>query len=188
MQIQKITHEVEQEVKSLQGDMEQVTSIALGYIIADGVERNVVKGVAMLTYAAEQDNNRALYILASLYSDGMRFYTDKPEINPKIKADKARALKLFELCANNGFAPAQHKAAEAHYHGHGTLRDYSKAAYWYEQAANQGFAASQVELGIMLLDGTTIEANTDAGYKWLEAAADQGNNLAIYELTKNYAH
>lgn len=184
MQSQNIAHEID----SLQGDMDQVTTTALRSIIADGVERNVLKGVTMLTYAAEQNDNRALYILAMLYSDGMRFYTDKPEINPAIEVDKARALKLLEQCASNGFAPAQHQTAEAHYHGHGTLRDYSKAAYWYEQAAKQGFAPSQTELGIMLLDGTTIEANIDAGYKWLEAAADQGNKLAIYELTKNYSN
>lgn len=120
-----------------------------------GVTQDQVKGVEILTRAADGGNTEAQLALG--------FMLMKGENMPK---DQARGLVYFERAAKSGNVDAQYNAGLAYVRGEATATDLTKAFNWFEMAALQGDAGAQYNLGIMLLNGEGVPQDPLQAYAW----------------------
>ena len=134
-----------------------------------GVECDYDKAQEWYEKAATNDSTRAremLYYLAEDYKDGGR----------RVKKDYAKAMELYQLSANQGYASAQAQLGiEYYFGGDGVKQDYAKAAEWYEKAANNGNSFAQKELAKMYEKGLGVEKDPLKAQEWYSKAAGKDN-------------
>jgi len=92
-----------------------------------------------------------------------------------------RAIELYELAANQGYAFAQFNLG-AMLGAIGSERNYERAAEYYKAAARQGFASAQVNLGVLYVQGNGVEQSIETARGLMRKAAEQGDANAILGL------
>ncbi len=100
------------------------------------------------------------------YEDGRAAYT---------KGDRAEAVKLWKLSAENGNAEAQHNLGLLYHVGQGVTQNYAEAVKWYRLAAAQGNADAQIMVSAMYYSGEGVTQNYAEAMKWYRLSAAQGN-------------
>ena len=163
-----------------------------------------------LLEAAEDGDEAAMEAVAQKYLNG-----DEDE---EIKPQAEKAVQWFEKLAELDDATSQYNLALLTAKGHGTKRDFSKAAYWMKRAAENGDedairqvdeyvkiaeAVNKAESGdaqaqadiagfLMKMGGSVFQAETNDDYlkciEWAKKSAEQGNGDGIWILALAYEH
>ena len=93
-----------------------------------------------------------------------------------------QAVKGWEIAAELGYAPAQHRLGDAYHEGYGLLQDDTLAVRWWHKAAEQGCAAAQYQLGRAYANGEGVLKNFVTAYVWfrLEWVSEMENAPRIF--------
>jgi|GEM_PF-1296909 len=128
-----------------------------GLFWGSGVERDVERGLKLITKAAEQGNLRAQRELSSTYSDGRL-----------VAVDYEKAVKWLMVAATLGDMRSQFHLGMAYYFGEVDLPvNHQKAFEWLSKAADQGDADAQFRIAQMCAGGTGTQQDYVAAYMWL---------------------
>lgn len=136
------------------------------------MERDVDKGLNMITEVADMDHNtQAIELLINLYNGNL--------LNGKYK-DPQKAYQYGLILASKGDKNVQYYVACCLYAGNGVEKNEKEAVHWFTCAAQQGHRDSQRLLGAILTMGCPGQAkDIDAAKRWLNMAASQGDEEAI---------
>jgi TPR repeat protein/transglutaminase-like putative cysteine protease len=99
-----------------------------------------------------------------------------------IKKDAAYAVKLFEVCAQQGWHACHVELATAYLNGEGVEKNASKAETLYKRAALDGNATAQLHVGERYLFGQGVSVDLLEARKWLVWAAYGGQEPAYKHL------
>lgn len=88
------------------------------------------------------------------------------------------AFEKYQILANQGYAPAQHKLGWLYQNGWGTQRDYSQAMQWYSRAADQGHAGAQSGIGMLYEEGLGVTKDLQEALRWYKISASNGSKSA----------
>ncbi|MBD5269328.1 MAG: sel1 repeat family protein [Bacteroides sp.] len=128
---------------------------------ADSARREALRG---LVARADSGDGKALFDLARLHEIGY----------DSIPVDSVRAMALYTLSAENGYAPAQNYLGFRLFNGEGVEKDVNEGLRWIEKAAMQGDAKGANNLGWMLSEGEGVVRDYDKAAFWLRRAAEAG--------------
>ncbi len=110
-----------------------------------------------------------------------------------VKANKRKAMRLYQSCAKIKSFTFSSAVTEAMYHlgrcfsdGMGKSPDLLKSLQWYSKASERGHSKAQYELALMYLNGTGIETNVTEAMKWMRFAAENRNLEALEFLGMAY--
>lgn len=90
----------------------------------------------------------------------------------------SQAFEKYQILANQGYAPAQHKLGWLYQNGWGTQRDYSQAMQWYSRAAEQGHAGAQSGIGMLYEEGLGVTKDLHEALRWYKISASNGSKSA----------
>jgi TPR repeat protein len=158
--------------KRLQGLADNFTGNELDFVnkVLEAYRGDPVKDaseVSRLTPLAEKGDAKAQYQLANMYMDGKG-----------VNQDCSKAIRLYELSANQGFMEAQHFLGVIYDKGRGTSHDDTKARKWYCLAAEGGYSVSQYNCAVFLMQGRGGAQDRETAIAWLRKSADQGHQEA----------
>lgn len=108
------------------------------------------------------------------------FYDQATTLNNKQQYSKA--IELYKLAAENGYAPAQNDLGVCYIAGEGVQPDYSQATMWFSKAAEQNFAAAQYNLGFCYYNGYGVKEDFTLAVEYFRKAAEQNYPAALYDL------
>lgn len=128
---------------------------------ADSARREALRG---LVARADSGDGKALFDLARLHEIGY----------DSIPVDSVRAMALYTLSAENGYAPAQNYLGFRLFNGEGVKKDVNEGLRWIEKAAMQGDAKGANNLGWMLSEGEGVVRDYEKAAFWLRRAAEAG--------------
>ena len=149
---------------------------AVALIKGDGVPKDEVKGMELLTQAAEEGLAKAQCDLGEMYRDGKG-----------VSQDYAEALRWFRKAAEQGDAFAQKHLGRMYFDGQGVVsRDYAEALKWYRKSAEQGNAQGQNNLGVMYRQGLAVIKDASEALRWFRKAAEQGEPTAQLNIADMY--
>ena len=178
------------------GHVPALHQLALIYAVGDvagGVERNVVKAVALYQRAANLGDPHALWVVGTMLCAG------DLGVVPK---DEAKGREFFERAASQGHPPSQHALGVCWRDGVGGVVDVKKALKLLKASAKNGYPPARTTLGMMLLEGVSqregggesggeevvvVPKNVHGGIALLEEAVDQGDPDAMTQLGMVYA-
>jgi hypothetical protein len=103
-----------------------------------------------------------------------------------VAKDKAEAVRLYRLAADQGHATAQYNLGWMFENGRGVAKDKAEAVRLYRLAADQGLAAAQYNLGRMFEDGRGVAKDEAEAVRLYRLAADQEYAAAQYNLGEMY--
>lgn len=149
--------------------------LGLGYLNGRGGEKDVAKGVSMLTKAAEGGDASAQFSLGWVYLNGTG-----------VERDDARGAQWIRRAANQGHTVAMNDMGWLLENSRGVSTDLAAAADWYRKGAEAGLGQSQMHYGRMLLDGIGVAKDSAKGRALLLKAVDQGRPDASYVLGLMY--
>lgn len=130
--------------------------------IADETQRH--DPLRELNERAEAGDGKALYNLATVYENGY----------DSIAPDTARSVKLYQLSARAGYAPAQNYLGFLYFNGNGIKQDIDSALYWMAKAAGNGDAKAANNLGYLLAHSEVVTRDYPQAVSWLTKAAEAG--------------
>ena len=90
----------------------------------------------------------------------------------------SQAFEKYQISANQGYAPAQHKLGWLYQNGWGTQQDYSQAMQWYSRAADQGHAGAQSGIGMLYEEGLGVTKDLHEALRWYKISASNGSKSA----------
>ncbi len=131
--------------------------------------------LAAVRTRAEQGDPEALNSLANAFANGQGVAQNLPE-----------AIRLYQLAADRGLAPAQFNLGMMHELGRGVKADIATAFKFYLKAAEQGFAPAQFNVGNMYANGIGIKPDYFEAALWFRQAADRSVPEAQYNLALAY--
>ena len=131
--------------------------------------------LATVRTRAEQGDPEALNALANAYANGQGVAQNIPE-----------AIRLYQLAADRGLAPAQFNLGMMHELGRGVKADLANAFKFYLKAAEQGFAPAQFNVGNMYASGLGVKQDYLEAALWFRQAADRNVPEAQYNLALAY--
>jgi localization factor PodJL len=130
-------------------------------------------GFGTLEEGVAAGDARALYEKASAEVDGR---------NPQ--RDLAKAVELYILSAEKGFAPAQYRLGSMFAKGLGIEKDVEQARQWYEKAAARGNLKAMHNMAVLYAEGAFGgQADYAKAAEWFRSAAEHGLRDSEY----NYA-
>jgi len=129
------------------------------------------KAFSLCLKAAMQDDLRAQFYLASMYSKGQG-----------VAQSNSEAIIWFHKVAARGVASAQHNLGLMYY----KQKNYSEAVKWYHKAALQGLSNAQFYLGLMYENGRGVKQSYTMAVKWYTKAAEQSHISAQFNLATMY--
>lgn len=100
----------------------------------------------------------------------------------KVKADREKAIHLWEQAAKEGNAGASYWLSICFTQE----KNLNKAIYWCQKAADAGYSSAQNKLGEHYMKGEGIEKDLDKAVYWFQKAANNGNAHAQYYLGECY--
>jgi TPR repeat protein len=103
-----------------------------------------------------------------------------------VERDDAKALRLFQAAATQGYAYGQHSLGLMYQNGYGVEQDYAEAVRWYRLAADQGYAYAQTSLGEAYWYGQGVAQSYSEALLWFRPAANQGHARGQYYLGGMY--
>ena len=143
-----------------------------------GIKRDTIKAKDYLTQAGKllvkyggSNDPRILTALGDCYLYGYG-----------VEKNEMKAVGLFRLAAEQGYARAQNGFGYCYEMGHGVSKDYTEAVKWYRLAAEQGYAWAQINLGYCYHEGEGVSKDYTEAVKWYRLAAEQGYALAQHNL------
>lgn len=158
------------------GDAEAQFQLGLRLISGQGVDKAVpVEGASWIMKAAQQDHEKAMHVLASLYEDGLG-----------VQKNQAKFIEWEQKAADKGLPDAQFGLAMAYDIGKGVEKDASLGAEWAIKAAEQDFAPAQAYYGAKLSRGEGVPKNPAKAAVWFLKAAQQNNGFAQRQLAYLY--
>jgi TPR repeat protein len=100
--------------------------------------------------------------------------------------DYAKALKIIEPLAKQGYAKAQHLLGTMYCDGLGVGKNNVEALKWYRKAGEQDYFNAFTSLYFMYKDGQGTKKDNTEALKWLRKAGEQGDYYALMELVDMY--
>lgn len=141
---------------------------------AEGLpERDVERGIALYTKAAEAGSAEAANNLAVHYAHGIA-----------VPKDLTLSLQWFLRAAALGYVPAMTSVGLYHETGTVVPANPAEAQRWYRRAAEAGDPQAMHNLGVSLLRGAAGPKDEAGARKWLEKAAAGGEPSAREVLAK----
>ncbi len=105
----------------------------------------------------------------SIYAEAEEYFKAK---------NYSQAFEKYQISANQGYAPAQHKLGWLYQNGWGTQRDYSQAMQWYSRASEQGHAGAQSGIGMLYEEGLGVTKDLHEALRWYKISASNGSKSA----------
>ncbi len=118
---------------------------------------------------AEQARLQREQEIQSTYAEAEEYFKAK---------NYSSAFEKYQILANQGYAPAQHKLGWLYQNGWGTQRDYSQAMQWYSRAADQGHAGAQSGIGMLYEEGLGVTKDLQEALRWYKISASNGSKSA----------
>jgi TPR repeat protein len=118
----------------------------------------------------------AQYQMATIYQHGYG-----------VAKNGMKALKLFELAAEQNYSDAQFELALIYSEGKLAPQNLKKAYQLTFKAAKKGLASAQFNLAVMFANGTGVKQNDFKASRWYQQAANQNYALAQYNLALLYS-
>ncbi len=124
--------------------------------------------------------------LAACADLGAMYYDDRYGV----KHDYQKALELFTLACDGGYAEACRGVGHSYYNGNGVSEDLAKAAEYYKKGCDGGYAMACNNIGVMYDEGEGVSEDPDKAVEYLKKACDGGKwvgcrNLVSYYLERN---
>ena len=174
------------------------------HIRGQGVDMNIMQGVALYEQAIEQGDKKAAEKLGDMYYSGevipanidkaMEAFakSNSPAAIAKLgfihyngengEENKSEAAKCFDKAAKLGDTRSKFILALMLDKGDGINEDKQEAAKLYGELAKTGHTSSQYNLGLMLLSGDGVSLNKQEAANLFKSASDEGHNKAAYKL------
>lgn len=149
---------------------------AAGHADVHGLEGLSAAGQERTRSEAEQGVAIAQFFLGFYYHHGI---LDVPQ-------DYAKAMKWYQLAAEQGNDSAQTNIGSFYYFGHGVPQDYGEAGKWFRLAAEQGNHTAQFSIGNMYENGDGVPQDYAEARQWYLLAAEQGEAYAQNRLGAMY--
>ena len=146
-----------------------------------GERRTKPKSVAEGASSAEEIKPVKNDMADTKYKLGMRYLK-----GDGVAKDAAKAVELFHIAAEQGYAKAQFYLGVCYSNGEGVSQDKTEAVRWFRKAADQGIAQAQYNLGLCCYYGKGVPQDMKEVVKWLSKAADQGLAQAQDKLGRCY--
>ncbi len=103
-----------------------------------------------------------------------------------MEKNEKRAVELYYLAAEAGFAPAANALGQCYSFATGVKADDLRAVSCYRRSADAGYAPAQFHLGVCYFNGQGVKVDKAEAAKWYAAAAEQGYAPAQFTLGKHY--
>ena len=173
------------------------------------LEGNFKEAFSYIEKDANNDNPRAMYLLARFYSAGYNV-VEIASYRKMIWCEKAyqykEPLSMFgyalwygvsekekqsiynqilndiKKMAENGDAFSQGIIALMYRNGWGVEKNPKKSFEWDSKAADQGYVPSMHNLAEDYENGTGVEENRDTAFEWYKKAADKGYSHSQYAI------
>jgi TPR repeat protein len=127
---------------------------------------NMSTAIAELTKAAEGNDDRAQYLLGTLYIHGVG-----------LPQDVDQGIRWLKVAAGQGDVEAQVELAQLYQAGSGVPQDFEQSAKWYEAAAENGHLGAQLSLADLYVLGRGVPLDYVQAYKWYEVASAYWGDL-----------
>lgn len=134
-----------------------------------------VQTKALCEKLVELQDDRALTLLANLYSQGLG-----------VSQSYSVALDLYQKAADAGNEYAMFNLGFVYFYGDGVEIDLGKSASYFESAANKGHEIAMNWIGIMYRRGMGVLRDIEKGVSWLKKSVENGNKEALLELGNIY--
>lgn len=154
------------------GVKEAKNNLALALEEKNGVSGNISY---MLTKAAEDGDNVALYNLGNRYSNG-----------EGVQADSVMAISLYRKSAENGYAPSQRQLGIAYLNGEGVKQDPVEGFKWMTLAAEQNDTIALYNIGWCYENGVGTDRHPEKAFKYYKKAANFGFPEALSGMAVCY--
>ncbi len=154
-----------------------------------GIKQNHTEAAKWLQLAANQGDQEAAELLASLGTDTSKKKLSEGELAFNSK-NYLRAAAIWRKEAEEGDVAARTRLAWLYESGLGVERNLEEAARLFRLSANAGDSEAQYALAVMLRTGSGISKNTEEALYWLSIAAAGGHisaQAAVKEFTKDRA-
>jgi TPR repeat protein len=161
---ERVVAEVKRKAKN--GDPQAQYTLALMYLVGDGVPKDGVEEVRWYRAAAAR-NARSAFMLSLMYQHG-----------EGVPNNPVEAFRFMKLAAMQHDFRAQYYLGTYYYNGTGSPIDRVAAAAWFRSSAEGGFADAQLAYGMVLLSGDGIPQDKGQAVEWLSKAAQQNNARA----------
>lgn len=134
------------------------TRYMMGYIYYNGygnVQPDYVKAFELLNLAADDQNIKAMLLIAKMYQRG-----------EGVEQNYAKAFSWYRLAADCNSQEALYYVGAMYYNGNGVTPNYPEALKWFKKAAEKGNLLAIQYLIIMYREGQGVEKNEKEVKKW----------------------
>lgn len=123
--------------------------------------RNFNNAIKLLEKATKYNNKQAQCLLGIVYCYGLENNSEKVSI------DLSKAKDLFELSANQNYAPAQYQLGKMYFLGNYVEQDYEKAINLWKKSANNHYNQAANMLGNVYYHGIGVEQDYQVARNYL---------------------
>jgi TPR repeat protein len=166
----------------------------------------------LYTSATEKENPEAMYLLGTLFDQGIgvsqnykeafKWYQHAADrgqaeamnclgilytVGHGMPQDYAEALSWYLKAVEHDSVSAMNNIATFYYQGWGVRRSYPDAARWFQVAADRGDPSAMNSLGVMYHGGTGVSQSHPTALKLFQRAAQQGYAPAMVNLGRMHA-
>ena len=153
------------------GQIDCILRTAEFYIEGKGVEKDTIRGIALLENAAEAGNPIASFSLAV-----QALSSDAPDL--------LRGYGYLLDAANGNLMEAQNELGLLYLSGKLAVADTVAGAAWLTRAAQNGYAQAQNNLGTLFERGAGVPQNIENAGQLYSLAANQGHGPATLALAR----
>jgi TPR repeat protein len=173
-------------------DPEQAKKLLEPFVNTDPYAAMYVGSIYFDGIGVEQDYNRAfeLYTKANIANSELK--TPPYQLGTIYDkglgraADPKKALRWFEVAANNEHTYSQRRTGLYYYKGNIVPKDRATAAKWFEKSAKGGDSIAAYYIGLGYLNGDGVKANYRKAEKYLLQSAKAGDIDAQFQLGYEY--
>lgn len=149
------------------------------YFLAKLVPYNLAKALSLLESAAAQKNEKALNLLAYLYSD-----------SEKMKPDMTKVMSYYLQSAKQGNAYALYQLGLIYQNSQAVDKNEQLAAEYYLASIEQGGTSAFLNLANLYLQGVGVAQSNEKAWHYLKQSALSGDyegqiQLALYYQKQN---
>ena len=158
--------------KFIKGDIGTNCVKSISVIVRFFNKECIKKEMERLQKLAEEGSVYAQYMLAYTYEERFR----------ESDVDIHKAIKWYELAAEQGYAPAQYNLGGIY----GVSQRFKKALQWYEKAIEQKYIPAQVPAALMYLKGDVVEKDAERAFRLLIKGAEKSYAEAQFLLGERF--
>lgn len=134
------------------------------------------EAVRTLALRASRGDSAAMFELARLHDNGF----------DSIRQDSLRAIALYRMAAEKGYAPARNYLGFRYFTGQGVNQNPDSALYWINLAAGDGDVTAANNLGFIYASGNGVAQDYKKAFYWFSKAAEAGMPQAESQLADLY--